>query len=380
MGWPEATIDMAHLSLLPILGPWFLTLAVGIPDGPTGGNYGEPRIVVPAPTEARFAHLAWPKIVTAPDGTLVLGYIAGRAHTRAGCPAVSISTDRGQSFTSPQVLRQFDEGLDYPHSGNVALGVAADGAVVLLAMAFKGDESNTIFGWRSTDSGKTWTATDTSALADNKTGSVYGGILAVPGKGLAICGHYRRPSKPLADGVWIAFSTDHGQSWGPPQTITNKRWHEPSFTFQGRLVGLIRDDKAPAYWQAVSDDLGRTWQIAPSAIATAEPTHYRLPSPFIIADPRDPSRLYALQSERYRKGNLPGRISLWSADARRLDWQRRGLVVDLPATATACPDFAYPWMTPLDDRRWFLVFYAGQVNGANSIYGLMITPEADVAK
>ena len=42
--------------------------------------------------------------------------------------------------------------------GNLAMGVGNDGAVVLLAMAYGGDEANTILAWRSIDNGKTWQA------------------------------------------------------------------------------------------------------------------------------------------------------------------------------------------------------------------------------
>ena len=101
---------------------------------PGGGAIG--RVVVPAPGDARFAHLSWPKAVRAKDGTIVLAYIAGTFHGThgGGSPAVSISTDGGRTFTPPQVLREFAKGRDYTQSGNVALGVAEDGALVLLAM------------------------------------------------------------------------------------------------------------------------------------------------------------------------------------------------------------------------------------------------------
>jgi len=177
---------------------------------PKAGDYGTPRIVVPAPESERFAHLAWPKVVRARDGTLVLAHAAARKHANGdGCPAVSVSTDEGETFSAPEILREFDGTRDYQHCGNLALGLAPDGAVMLLAMAFTGNERNSIFGWRSVDSGRTWESVDTSCLGSNRTGSVFGHVFAVEGRGLAVCGHYRRPK---GAGIWIAYSQDGANS------------------------------------------------------------------------------------------------------------------------------------------------------------------------
>jgi hypothetical protein len=233
---------------------------------PAGGDYGEPRLLVASPDDPAVAHLSWPKIVTTGDGTLVLAYSAGKGHNIGGSgPAVSRSTDGGATFSRPQVLIRFpDDDARYRDCGNMALGIAGDGSVVLLAMAYAGNTQNTILGWRSTDDGATWTRVDTTALADNKTGSVYGHILQVPqvavgklgqaphddqssarpnpeassepvpfshspGKDLVVFGHYRQPSRP-ASGIWMSVSRDHGMTWEPPRVVTEKAYFEPAFT------------------------------------------------------------------------------------------------------------------------------------------------------
>jgi len=330
---------------------------------PGGGDYGRPRVVIPAPDDERHAHLGWPKIARAGDGALVAAFIAAREHTVAGCPAVAVSRDEGLTFTAPRVLRQLDATQEYTPSGNVALGPAQDGAPVLLAMAMKGDERNTILGWRSADSGVTWEPVDTAKLGGSATGSVYGGVFAVPGRGLAVCGHYRRPR---GRGVWIAFSEDDGRSWGPPCTIADDRpLVEPALICVGeRLIGLVRENAAHAYRQFVSDDAGASWQEPRLVMKGPEATH---PSPFLAADPARPSRLYALQSQRTARGE----VYLWSADAGTLDWRRQGLV----ATFEGIEDYSYPWMTHLRGNEWFVVFYAGKRRGSNSIYGMTIAPQ-----
>ena len=329
---------------------------------PGSGDYGRPRLVIPAPEDERHAHLGWPKIVRAADGTLVATFIAGREHTVGGSPAVAVSRDGGETFSAPRVLRQFDQTQEYAHSGNVALGVAEDGALVLLAMAFTGDERTTVFGWRSEDAGERWQEADTGSLANNATGSVYGGVFPVPGRGLAVCGHYRRPR---GDGVWIAFSDDHGRHWGKPLTITDRDLHEPAFICVGtRLIGLIRDNPSHGYWQFVSDDAGKTWRTSNLVMEGPDATH---PSPFLIADPTRPGRLWALQSQRTERGE----VYLWRADAETLDWRREGLVV----TFEGFEDYSYPWMAHLGDGEWFVVFYAGETRGPNSIFGMTFTPD-----
>jgi len=329
---------------------------------PQAGDYGAPRVIVPAPADARFAHLSWPKIVKADDGTLVLAYIAGRKHVNGdGCPAVSLSKDGGHTFTAPRVLATFDPTQPYQHGANLALGLAEDGSILLLVMAFTNDERNTVVGWRSQDAGSTWLPTDTTNLADSKTGSVFGHVFAVPGKGLAACGHYR---KPKGSGIWIAYSQDKGETWGPPGTVTGRPLFEPTFVFaQGRLIGLIRENNAHAYLQFTSDDLGATWQ-GPTAVlqGDAKAVH---PSPFLVSDPSVRSRLYALQSQRTKTGE----IFLWTAEAKTLQWARLGLVATFPG----CEDYSYPWMTHLRGNEWFVVFYAGKKDGPNALYGLTLT-------
>lgn len=343
---------------------------------PQGGIYGSPRLLIPAPADERYAHLAWPKITRTPQGTLVVACSAARAHTVDGCPAVSVSRDGGETFSEPHILKQFDRTMQYRHSGNTALGIADDGAVILLAMAFTGNECNTIYGWRSTDEARTWTPVDTSSLAENRTGSVFGEIFPVPGLGLVVTGHYRAGSTPSV-GIWFAVSSDHGKTWGPPHKISDSKLFEPSFTFaEGRFIGLIRDDPSQFYRQLVSDDLGKTWSESASLVGGEKAS---FPSPFITHRREVPAQLYALQSQRNHGSPTAGEVYLWTADARKLNWERRGMVVSFPrGKGNPNGDFTYPWMVQLDPDRWFAVFYYGQVTGANSIYGMVITPEQTV--
>ncbi len=364
------------MTTLTVALGWALAVA-GADPVPIGGDYGEPRLLVAAPDDPATQHLSWPKIVATGDGALVLAYSAGIGHNIGGSgPAVSRSTDGGATFSPPNLLAYFpDDDKRYRDCGNMALGLADGGAVVLLAMAYRGNTQNTILGWRSTDAGAAWERVDTSALAENTTGSVYGNILHVPGMGLVAFGHYRRPSKPAA-GIWLSVSTDHGQTWGPPRLVTEKAYFEPAFTFtEGRFVGLLRlPGGADTRWydEAVSEDLGKTWRIRPSALVIPEGLPGRQPSPFITVSPADPSKLYAIQSIRGDFESTRGRAYLWTADVEQLEWQREGRLAAIPAGAGNLSDWSYPWMTPLGNGEWMLVFYAGAGRGASSIYGMAI--------
>lgn len=249
-------------------------LGIGTPPVSLAGDFGEPAVIVHAPEESRFAHLSWPKVVKTGDGALVVAYIAGRFHGThgEGSPAISISTDGGKSFSKPNVLKQYGPKDTYTSAGNVAIGLAEDGAVVLLSMAFKGDEANTIDGWRSTDAGKTWKEADVSRLAANRTGSVYGHVFAAPDKKLAVVGHFRKGSTTRPSGLWISYSSDSGKSWGDPEIITTTPLVEPAFVFaSGRFVGLVRPSSTPAWYsQVVSDDLGKTWSVEPKGLVAAD--------------------------------------------------------------------------------------------------------------
>lgn len=334
--------------------------SLAVVSGEESPLISDPKVIVSAPNDKDIQHLSWPKIVCADNSNLVVAYSAGVGHNKgASGLAVSLSKDGGQTFSSPELLCYFPKDDDrYQDLGNVALGMGEDGVLILLAMAYREDQNNTILGWRSLDDGETWQRTDTSAIGSNKTGSVFGHVFAVPGKGMAVCGHYR---KPKGDGIWISYSADNGRSWGPPQTITDKQYYEPVFIHaSGKLIGLVRENKARAYHQFESRNLGESWLFTERAIQGNNKAVH--PSPFITVDPQNPSKLYALVSERAPVDQ----ISLWEAPLETLQWKRRGLVVE------GSGDWTYPWMTSLGGNEWYLVYYKGSTNTA-SIYGARIT-------
>ncbi len=353
-----------------------------LPDHPAAARNtaGLPvRIAIAPPKDPQFAHLSWNKALRTVNGTIVLAYIAGAFHGAhgGGCPAVSYSTDGGQTFSAPNVLRQFGPGRDYSCSGNLALGVAPDGAVVLLAMAYTGNESNHIFGWRSEDEGVSWTPVDTGTLGPNKTGSVFGNILAVPGRGLLVFGHYRLGAQPYTSGIWMAASADSGRTWGLPRRISEVPAVEPLVLQVGsRLIGFFRGSDALRGRQfvAISDDLCDTWKTELSVLGPEDPNTSGLAAPFAVENPGRPGEILVLTTERALAGSTPGRIWLWRGDAQHLDWRRDRVLLEFPRIpGDPHTDFGYPWLVPLENGRWLMFYYHGRKRGHCPIWVTEVT-------
>ncbi len=340
---------------------------------PLAGDWGEARRILTAPEEWDYKHLAWPKMTRTDSGTLVMACSAGLGHNMGGSGlAFSLSEDNGRSFSPPEMLRRFPQfDRRYRDCGNFAIGTAADGAVILLAMAFNQEkELNTIFGFRSEDDGRNWHAVDTDKLANNTTGSVYGNIFHLPNGRLGVVGHYRSGSMPHAQGIWMSFSDDNGKSWASAKCITEEYYVEPAIVCnRGRLIGLLRTDNGRDFYTlAVSPD-GEEWDFKPNAF-DLEPGDRSYPSPFITADPRNSDRLWALSSVRHED------ITLYTADMSsannllELKWNRVGTVVKWGGPGEQHADWTYPWMCYLGEDRWACVFYYGRTRGRCDIYGL----------
>lgn len=330
------------------------------------------RIAVPPPLNKRFEHLAWPKAVRTADGTLVLGFLAGTHHGNESCPAVSISSDGGRTFSEPQVLREFGPGKDYTNSGNMALGIARDGAVLLLAHGHTSQTSH-IFGWRSADSGRTWQPVDTSALGPNKTGSSTGTIVQLPDNKLMVVGHYRAGSQPYSTGIWQSISTDDGRTWGPPSLVNNLNAGEPVLVRRGDQLLIFIRGRGPAgarQFVSVSDDWGQTWRTDLLNITAIQTHTSTLAHPFAMVDPQDAKKLLAVTFER----PLPGSMQLWRGDAKTLKFKHDRPLLELPKIeGDPNHDFGYAWLLPMEGRKALVFYYHGMSRGPNPIWVLETT-------
>jgi hypothetical protein len=350
-----ATLGAAHAA--QSLPPW----AGRAPNGDVV------RVAVEPPSNRRFEHLAWPKAVRTADGAIVLGYLAGTHHGNESCPAVSFSTDGGQTFSPPNVLREFGPGRDYTNSGNMALGLAHDGSVLLLAHGHTAN-SNHIFGWRSRDGGRTWQPVDTSALGPNKTGSSTGTIVQLPGRKLMVVGHYRAGAKPYTTGIWQSVSSDDGQTWGEPAMVNNLNAGEPVLVRSGEKLLVFIRGRGPAsarQFVSVSDDWGQTWRTDLLNITARQSHAGGLAHPFAMVNPHNASELIAVTFER----PLPGAAQLWRGNPKTLSFKHERTLVELPKVpGDNHTDFGYAWLVPLEGRRALVFYYHGLGRGACPIW------------
>jgi hypothetical protein len=328
------------------------------------------RIAVSGSADPNYAHLAWPKAVRTADGTIVLGYQAGTHHGNGSSPAISLSTDGGKTFSAPHILKEFGPDHEYTNSGNMAIGVAHDGAVIVLSHGHRGNETNHIFGWRSTDSGRTWQPVNTSALGPNKTGSSTGSIVQLPGRKLMVVGHYRGGSKPYVTGIWQAVSEDDGLTWGEPAMINNLNAGEPVLVRKDdRLLVFIRGRGPGAVRQfiSVSDDWGKTWKTDLANIVPINPHTTGLAHPFAMVDPHNPEALLAITFER----PMPGTAQLWRGNPKTLAFKHDRTLVELPKIeGDPNTDFGYAWLVPMEGRKALVFYYHGKGRGGNSIWVL----------
>ncbi|MBM3858124.1 MAG: exo-alpha-sialidase [Verrucomicrobia bacterium] len=328
------------------------------------------RIAVPAPEDPRYHHLGWPKAVRTADGTIVLGFLMGRKHVGENCPAVSLSTDGGQTFSAPKRLKEFGKDKDYGASGNMALGIAHDGSVLLLSHGYSPNACH-IFGWRSTDNGRTWKPVDTSALGPNKAGSSTGHIVQLPGKRLMAVGHYRDGCQPHTRGIWRSISEDDGLTWGEPSLVTTQHGVEPVLVrHENRLLVFIRNNSgegAPRQLIAVSDDWGKTWRTELSNIGAVLPGTRALAHPFAMMHPHRPGELLAVTFER---GPM-GAGQLWRGDPATLKFTHERTLVELSKQSVKTHnDYGYGWLVPMEGRRALLFYYHGRKDGPASIWVL----------
>ena len=326
-------------------------------------SLGEPFVAIPAPNIDKYTHLAWPKMVKINDSSLIVALCAGELHGPPSSPAVAISTDKGKTFSNMTVLKEFTSSSFYTSCGNVALGKDNEGKASLLAMAYKDDFRNHVYGWKW--DGKDWHKSNTANIGNNRTGSVFGYVFPTP-LGNGVVGHYRSDSSGTKRGLWIAFEKDG--LWGTPHRITDKFLLEPVVIYhEGEYIGLARDGSSTKlYWDLKSRD-GVEWVVEPSNIRVEKGA---LPSPFIVADPNNPNRLLALATTRKKDENKKGGIFLWEKERDESDWKETKCLVEFGLADPENNDFGYPWMVHLNDDHWYMVFYYGRGRGNNSIWAL----------
>ncbi|MET0955509.1 MAG: sialidase family protein [Cryobacterium sp.] len=338
-----------HASTLLVVGDtvlcaWFAGTAEGSPDNQIllaarglDGTWGAPRVVAGTGAVAHWN----PVLAHGPDGEVWLFFKRG-PRISGWATWLCVSTDQGDSWSAPRELVPGDTGGRGPVKNPPVR--TTDGAWLAPASTEDWAESGAIwqsFVDRSPDDGRSWNRVDIPLDRSTLTGA---GVIQ-PALWLwgATVGALMRSSEGHA---YVAFSADHGQSFGPatPSTLPNNNSgltvamladgtlacvHNPGGTSWGSRCPLaIAVSRDGVSWQqvAVVDDgrmpLGAFTPSLPAASATG-------------FDPHDDG----VRTDGTGEYSYPAAVVLGDDLLVSYTWQRRGIVcATVPLTLLAHPE------------------------------------------
>jgi len=234
------------------------------------------------------------------DGTIVLGFLAGTHHGDESCPLFPSHGRRQYVLPAPNILREFGRDTEYSNSGNLALGVAHDGAVLLLAHGHKGNLKNHIFGWRSGGQWAHLEARGHIGARAEQDGVIHRDDRATSREAVDVTGHYRRWFETVQHRHLAVVSPDDGLTWGEPAMVNNLNAGEPVLVRAGDQLLVFVRGRGPAnarQFISISDDWGKTWKTELSTIITHDKRTTGLAHPFAMVNPLKTSELIAVTSE-----------------------------------------------------------------------------------
>lgn len=222
------------------------------------------------------------------NGDLLVTFRDGSEHLSCdGKIATVRSTDNGRTWDDYQVVRAH-ANTDERESSIVQL---RDGTLLMNAWingfydkdgrylagpspTYQGEPAGVHIG-RSTDQGRTWTWLSEQPIDPSPFPHMYTSerILELPSGALLMATYFTRtPEGEAIRGCALYRSEDRGQTWRYASTMASvpgMAFGEPALTRtkSGRLIGMLRNETTPEYYQVISADEGQTWsQPAPSGI------------------------------------------------------------------------------------------------------------------
>jgi Neuraminidase (sialidase) len=318
---------------------------------------------------------AWPNLTRMPDGTIIATIFNQPCHGLwEGDVECWASQDGGRLWT----LR----GTPAPHEPgtnrmNVAAGLAADGALVVIASGWThrprqgegtaghGGDARPLLPWvcRSTDGGRTWMHAETLTPPENKSARIipFGDVVRLQDDTLGVCIYSWQP--PYEHNCTFYSSDDDGRTWSSRGVIRESNINEttPLVLANGDLLACARtlDDQHLDLFR--STDHGRTWtgEVALTG-AMQHPAHL-----LALADGRI-LLTYGRRGEPffqgigYRLSDDDGRT--WSEPATLQESNHRK---DMQWPHS---DGGYPASVQLDDSRIVTAWYSSAVPGVHERY------------
>lgn len=232
---------------------------------------------------------AWPNVTRLPDGALASTVYNRPVHGRwHGDVEIWASTDGGRVWSRRGVAAV---GEPPGNRMNVAVGRAADGALVVIASGWTPvlepgvEDPNFAFTkrtvvpnlvCRSSDGGATWERHETLEEPDGdwQWFIPFGDIVEGPA-GLAVP-LYSQPAEGGGNTAWMLRSTDDGRTWGDSTIIGAHDYNETDLLHlgHGRWLAACRTLADRLVELLVSDDDGRSWDSrGPLTLPGQHPPH-----------------------------------------------------------------------------------------------------------
>ncbi len=233
---------------------------------------------------------AWPNLTLLPDGTPIATIFNQPTHGGWEGDVECWAGAEGGRFWSRR-------GTPAPHEPatnrmNVAAGLAADGAMIVLASGWSrrnrvGDYSSPhqgeilpLWSCRSTDGARTWTHTPALIQPADIAAKLipFGDILVLPDRSAGVCIYSWAP-QTQEHACHFFVSADGGRSWSRRGTIRDHNINEttPLLLPDGRLLVAARTLGDQHLELFESTDLGATWRnLGPVSLGGQHPAHLLL--------------------------------------------------------------------------------------------------------
>jgi hypothetical protein len=336
-----------------------------------------PDVVIARASGGRNTY--FPTIERLQNGRLVVVYYDSPAHVSAeGRIAAVRSGDGGRTWSPPEVI------VDTPFDDrDPSLMQTRDGTLLLSYFAY--DARRTIaegvYVARSTDEGHTWSApveVETQIRWPSTTAKIVeldNGDLIIP-----IYGRITEDGESIAS---IVRSVDQGRSWNGATEVEiaampRTNFYEPAVANLGesRLIALMRADETdPFSWESHSDDGGRSWST-PVRMGVAAQASDVLPLPSNSAGAPAALHAWGDWSRRFGDGRQTVLQTVQFPDPKA------GPLYGAPQVLyrSHCDDAGQPSSVRVDDGQALTVYYdacVGFIGGTFSSVESLIASTTD---